>query len=889
MSSIFKNISGLFKPSPKASSTEKFRKKYQYFQNLLVSNDQVLERMAILSEMLNQKEPFAFGKGRKIIKDVLDDTHHIIDNLQNMCDGRYGLLKSQFDDIYSKENTILFLNSENSKEVDKSSSSTMQDLPYSLDLQQVNAHDVSKVGGKMAHLGEVKNVLGILVPDGMCITSRCFEEFITDNNLREKINDFSRNLDINDAVEIQEVSRAIQAMLVSAPIPTHIEEEILKAYDHLCHKIGKECLVAIRSSAVGEDDLRHSFAGLHYTALNVSRHNIVNACWEVLISKYLPESMVYRFVSGLRDVHMPMNIGCMVMLDPAVSGTLFTVDPRRRNTGMIIQAVLGVGTLVVEGKVVPQEYVVDRSPGAQVLDFSSGNQDYYLQPKESDGLDQIELDSVQSDKQFLTKKQVEFLINYGFKIEAHFGIPQDIEWAITKDGRIYILQARPLQVVDVDKTQSTKKHSLSELKTRYPVNLEGGECACQGVGSGPVFIATQERYLVNFPDGGILVAQRTSPSYARVLHKAAAIVTEIGCTTGHLSIIARELGVPTIINLKEASQKLQNGEYVTVDAFHGVVFAGKIEEVTNGVLNEFEKSKPFHDTPIYEMINQAAEFVLPLNLTDPQADSFQPQNCKTAHDITRFCHEMAILEMFKVYDSQREDFGKVRKLEFSIPLEIYVIDLGGGLKIDSSAKKVSLENVQSVPFKAVLKGMNTPGLPWSGPVPMDLRGFAGLIMNTMVDTGRASREMGSRSYAMISYHYINFSARLGYHFSSLDAYASPSFHRNYISYRFKGGAADTTRRTRRAKFISEVLNQYGFHVVQQGDHVHSTIRKLEESEILKLLTNLGRLLGAIRNADVTMFSEEQIELYAQAFLSGSSSPVETVKKNQQKNLAKGDS
>ena len=117
----------------------------------------------------------------------------------------------------------------------------------------------------------------------------------------------------------------------------------------------------------------------------------------------------------------------------------------------------------------------------------------------------------------------------------------------------------------------------------------------------------------------------------------------------------------------------------------------------------------------------------------------------------------------------------------------------------------------------------------------------------------------------------------------MDAYVSSHIHRNYISYRFKGGAAESSRRERRAKFISEVLRHYGFNVVQTGDHVHATIRKLDEGELLELLNNLGRLMGAIRNADVTMVSDEQIQLYAKAFLDGSSSPVEDVRKKRMNN------
>lgn len=881
MASFFKKITGIFKPASSKDSSEEFRHKFKYFQNLLASNDHALERMSILGDMLQQKEPFAFGKGRRLIMEILAETRRIIANLQGMYSGDFAILRNKLDEIYALEEPLLNLSNQ---EQEKAGGANFRDLPYSFDLQKVNMQYISKVGGKMARLGEVKNVLHIPVPDGICITSRCFEEFLTENNLRNKINDLASNLDINNSVELQEASRAIQAMLVSAPISPEIENEILKAYDRLSRRVGKECAVAVRSSAVGEDDPVHSFAGLHYTALNVSRHNLVDACWEVLISKYLPESMVYRFVTGLRDIDMPMNIGCMVMLNSKVSGTLFTVDPQRKKSGMIIQAVLGVGALLVEGKVAPQEYVVERNTSAKILDFDPGDQSYLLEPRKGDGLDQVEFNVTGGQTHFLSRKQIEFLVGYGLTIEAHFGIPQDIEWAITQDDNIYILQTRPLQVLDAEKSRPLKQNSLMEFKTKFPVLLEGGDCACQGIGSGPVFIATQERFLVNFPDGGILVARKTSPAYARVLHKAAAVITEVGSTTSHLSIIARELGVPTILNLKNASQKLVKDQEVIVDANHGVVFAGKLEKTVRTESDQKNGGKPFHQTPIYKMINKAAKHILPLNLTNPQAPEFSPQNCRTAHDITRFCHEMAILEMFKMNDSGQNMVGAVRKLDIPIHLEVYVVDLGGGLAEHVGSAKVTPDEILSAPFKALLEGMSTPGLPWSGPVPMDLRGFAGLIVNTMIDAGRSNREMGSRSYAIISPQYINFSARLGYHFSNLDAYAGASVHRNYISYRFKGGAADATRRTRRARFISEVLKEYGFHVVQKGDHVHSTIRKIEEQEVLYLLKNIGRLMGAIRNADVTMVDDQQVQLYARAFLQGSNSPVETVKNSRNKKV-----
>ena len=271
----------------------------------------------------------------------------------------------------------------------------------------------------------------------------------------------------------------------------------------------------------------------------------------------------------------------------------------------------------------------------------------------------------------------------------------------------------------------------------------------------------------------------------------------------------------------------------------------------------------------------AAECIVPLGLTDPHAASFTPQGCRTVHDITRFCHEMAVREMFEVNkNTQSRRMSRACRLAFTVPLETFVIDLGGGVATSAGERSVRPEEIASVPFRALIAGMSTPGLPWSGAVPIELRGFAGLVLNSMIDNERAAAELGSDAYVLVSERYVNYSARMGYHFASLDAYASASLHRNYISYRFKGGAAAAVRRVRRARFIAYVLRHWGFSVVQRVDHVDATIRKLPEPEILTLLRELGRLLGAVRNADVSMYSDDQVELYAEAFLAGACSPVD---------------
>ncbi len=279
--------------------------------------------------------------------------------------------------------------------------------------------------------------------------------------------------------------------------------------------------------------------------------------------------------------------------------------------------------------------------------------------------------------------------------------------------------------------------------------------------------------------------------------------------------------------------------------------------------------------PDHRSVRAAADSIIPLGLTDPHAASFTPQGCRSVHDVTRFCHEMAVREMFEVNrNTQSRRMSRVCRLAFTVPLETFVIDLGGGLATGTGEQSVRPEEIASVPFRALIAGMSTPGLPWSGAVPIELRGFAGLVLNSMIDNERAAAELGSDAYVLVSERYVNYSARMGYHFASLDAYASSSLHRNYISYRFKGGAAAAVRRVRRARFIAYVLRHWGFSVVQRVDHVDATIRKLPEPEVLTLLRELGRLLGAVRNADVSMYSDDQVELYAEAFLAGACSPVD---------------
>lgn len=864
-------------PNEKALS---FKEKLQHFQNLLYSNDEALKQMGALSEILTSGKPFSKGEIYNIYFECLAHTREVTGHLSTMCGGKYKSLINQVSRIENQCKDIIAPGSycptrwDCEKPDCNDCNEQVNLLPnraYSYRIDEITLNHAREVGGKMSRLCEIHNKLLIPIPDGFCITSRFFEDFLAQGDLYTQIDNAISSIDFNDNSQIQQVSQVIQALIIATPIPQLIEKIILNNYEFLSSKHG-DVLLSVRSSAVGEDDLHHSFAGLHYTALNVSKANLIDACFEVLISKYLPQSLVYRYLTGLRDVDMPMSIGCLQMIDSEVSGVLFTKDPMSKKEGMIIHAVRGLGNKIVDGSVSPQEFIVE-SKRCKVLNFSPGDQQYKTVSRKTDGLKEEKISQHLIQKPCLTKDQLKVIVEYAKRIEYYFGSPQDIEWTVDGSGKVYILQSRPLAVSETVEAENNEKVKIQGNGSKYKSLLSTGVCASPGISSGKVFLLNRFKDLVNFQSGGILVVRKTSPELTRVLHKASGLVADIGNTTGHLAIIARELGIPVIVNTNNATEILENEMTITIDADKNKIYEGIAEELIKNYKSESKNKNLFIRSPMHRIWQNVSKLVIPLNLTDPESSEFVPENCKTLHDVTRFAHEYSMREMFSLYESAQYAETYAYPLKFSVPLDIHVIDLGNGLKDTEGKKSITPDNIISKPFLSLIKGMTSPGIRWAGPLPIDFKGLTNLLMSNIVDSSRSDRDLGSRSYAFVSDRYMNFFSRLGYHFSRLDAFASDEINNNYINFNFRGGAADPIRRMRRAKIITRVLETLNFTVSHRGDHVLATIRKIPASLIFSLLSEIGRLMGAVRNVDVTLTSDENINQFVDAFLKGDSAPA----------------
>jgi pyruvate,water dikinase len=479
------------------------------------------------------------------------------------------------------------------------------------------------------------------------------------------------------------------------------------------------------------------------------------------------------------------------------------------------------------------------------------------------GTKEIAVPSGDQDTPCLSPDQISTLAEYALRLEAHYKSPQDIEWALDRSGRLLILQSRPLHIWSPEKGPKS-----IPLIPDHPLLVEDGAIVFPGIGSGPAFQIHSEEDLINFPEGAILIAKHSSPQFVMVMKKARAILTDLGSVTGHMASLAREFAVPCILDTQVATSIIPTGMEITVDAYTGRVYQGIIPELLS-----FQKTpeSPMKETPVYQSLRRVADLIVPLYLVDPKAPNFAPEFCQTLHDMGRLVHERSYSEMFQLSDLVSGKEGFAFKLEALIPLDLHVIDLGSGLNNtgEQGFKKVTVEDIISVPFKALLRGMTLEVFQRPQIRPVSFSGFFSVMREQMMAPPQAGNErFGDRSYAIISDKYLNFSSRVGYHYSVLDSYCGPAVNMNYITFSFKGGAADDTRRNRRIRAIGLILRSLDFVVEASGDRVDARFQKYESPLIEEKLDLLGRLLLYTRQMDMLMHSEESVEALADNFLKG---------------------
>jgi len=479
----------------------------------------------------------------------------------------------------------------------------------------------------------------------------------------------------------------------------------------------------------------------------------------------------------------------------------------------------------------------------------------------------VDVDEELRDAPSLSSEEVRLLADAAIRLEQYFKKPQDIEFAFDRNGSLVVLQSRPLRIEAGDDPQSP---ALSDVLKEYPVLLSGeGDVAQQGVASGPVFVAWEGRDLDEFPVGAVLVAHLSSPQYAPVLPKASGVVTDIGSPLGHMATIAREYRVPALLNASRATLVLKEGDVVTLDAEQKTVYQGLVRELR---MHDFMSDR-MEETYEYRLLRRMLKLIEPLYLVDPEEHNFTPQGCRTMHDIARFIHEKAVEILTEIpTTSGASEACPGGRLELPVPMDLVVLDIGGGLTEEcageedkpSRRRTIRPEQVRSETLRAFIDGVTLEGVWQSNPVPVDFSSFMSSMTRTFSADSAGVNRMG-QNLAVVSDHYLHLSLKLGYHFTLIDCYRSEDDSRNSVQFRFAGGVTGAVRRSRRARFLFEVLKGFDFSVTVKDDLVVARAKGWMARDLNRLMRILGLLVAYTRQLDVSMVSDSRIFEHCQEF------------------------
>lgn len=701
-------------------------------------------------------------------------------------------------------------------------------------------------GGKSATLAILANTLQLPVPSGFVITVNSFHYLLEYNDLRNRINELLAQINISIPDSLAGISKQLKDLIMDAEVPPAIEDEILAAHASVWADQADDLRVAVRSSAVGEDG-ECSFAGQYTTLLEVRLENIIPAYLAVLASKYTPESLAYRIHNGLSDEETPMAVLVVEMIDALASGVVYTLDPAKRDTAhLLIHAVPGQGEALVSGREIPDVLAVERADTSCHKPDTQDAARHFL-------------------SQVMTAAQITSLATDALKIETHFQTPQDIEWTLTDSGKILFLQSRALQSHSPSPDTDIEKDPISISEIQNTPLLHGGTMAALGQACGPAFCVDKSHPVEQTPAGAILVIRETLPSYVQVLDRVNGVLAELGSVAGHFSTVCREYGVPLICGLGPELQTVDQGKIITMHAEMRSVYVGDIlPRLATVPLHESQKKLPF-----FRKLRKLLDTITPLHLIDPKAKGFNPESCRSLHDIIRFAHEQAVRSMFSLGDRLGNRSRNRKKLLSDLPFDIFVVDVGGGLLPSAVGEEtITVDQISSAPFQALWAGLIHPSVQWQERSHFDWKQFGEL---TMADGIASSESPDFASYAVLGADYINLIMRFGYHFTLIDALCGKDSSNNYCQFRFAGGGADFSGRLLRLDFIRTLLQQAGFQIETRGDLLDARISALSVPEMKEHLLTLGRLLGATKLMDMSLHDKQEVEQYVQNFMAATKS------------------
>ena len=820
-----------------APAEARLRQKYTTFRTLLSLNNECLESMASLQEDLQYVTPLRDIVGDRVAS-IFGRAQRIVESLEKLTATSYGSLTRSLEQQRHEVETFIAAQQE------------LATPRLSAWLSEVDATASEEVGGKAAALGEIKNRLGLPVPDGYILTTEAYRQFCG-IPLWEQIREALRRADLSDLENLQSVSGQLMDVVMARSLPHAVQVAITERARTLTKGGGT---LAVRSSAVGEGGAR-SFAGQFLSLINVLPDGAVDAYKSVIAGRFGERAVSYRLSTGLPEVESPMAVLFLPLINARASGILYTRDPKQpRSNLQWLTSTRGLGLDIASGRMPADLFVISHKHPHRILERHVARKEEVVVPEVSGGVTRCRLSDAEAEEPSLEPEHLQTLGDWGLRIERHFGVPQDIEWALDGSGKIWILQARPLALAE---GEPSRGHPRGE-----PL-VAGGVTVYPGRVSGAAFLADDPKSLRKTPEGAIVIVRRATPEIVGVLPRIVGLAAERGNITGHAATLLREFKVPSVLQMEGVLEKLRDGDPVSLDAVQPGLYRGTLWAAGPGEISVVDRQRDRAGDPLSQRL-------LTLHLLDSSSFRFRPSGCQSAHDVLRYCHEKAVEGMFDIQDLEREHGPhRSKKLLASIPVNLFVLDLGGGLAVDDpEGDKVTPPQIISRPFQSLWKGITHPDVSWTRQMPASFGDLASVMAGSFASQNSVIRALGERSYLLVANEYMNLNSRLAYHFSLVDACLSDNPSNNYISFRFAGGGATRQRRNLRACFLEDCLIHYGFVVDRRGDLVNAWFKRARAEDTEANLDMLGRLMACSCQLDMYMSGHEAMKWYVAQFLEG---------------------
>jgi len=814
--------------------------KFSHFLQLLDHDNKVHALIGDLEEKAQGESEFDSGWLRARLGELRSEVGLLTDAMIQLGGETYEPLTQRFREIDANIELLL------------PHRDPLKEEALTIPFDELGREGSPSVGSKCLQLGQIRVKLDLPVPDGFAITGWAYHQFLEANRLRDRIRQLMETVDISSYDELERAGKEIRSIVAQAEMPPELVTAIREAGVRLSERSGALAF-SVRSSAIGED-AHFSFAGQYATFLNVPPHDLIDRYRDVIASKFTPQAIYYYLSLSQSETELPMSVGCVAMINARSSGVIYTRDPiRPHDEVLLINSVFGLGELVVDGALTPDSFCVSRRTG-EVLDTRVAHKPVKLGCDPGGGTVRIDVEGTACDEPSLGKDAILTLMDYALKIERLYYCPQDIEWAMDQSGVIHILQARPLKMLEPVPLRG------SELKDLIPL-VRGGITIYPGAGAGPVYHARSVRDLPGVPEGAVLVAPHTFPGIVTVMQKVSAIVTETGGVANHMAAIAREYQIPTLSGVPRALESLPPDQQVTVDAAKAMIYDGVQKQLVSVRRPE---RKATDNLAAVCTLRGVLKRVSPLNLVHPGDANFSVEYCKTFHDLTRFCHQRAMEEMFYGGLSVPEKERVSVRLQTEIPLEINVIYIDQEISRSLRESGIDENSIDSEPMRHFWSGIRREGWP-AARLPKAFERFS--VFNTSLERGEEDGYSES-SFAILSREYMIVGLRMGYHFTTVEGMCTNDPQKNYIRMQYKEGGATPERRERRIRLIKDVLSRLGFDHQAKGDFLDTRLMYGPAKQICQGLYKLGRLTMMTKQLDMALTTDAVTAWHTRQILEG---------------------